>query len=77
MKETDKTPNMAKARVEIELEELDTKAQKLMDFMGKEAFNKLPLVQRILLDKQYQAMSMYASILKTRLRHWDDEDDQK
>lgn len=76
MKETDKTPNMAKARVEIELEELDTKAQKLMDFMGKEAFNKLSLVQRILLDKQYQAMSMYASILQTRLRHWD-EDDQK
>lgn len=77
MKETNKTPNTAKARVEIELEELETKAQKLMDFMGKEAFNKLPLIQRILLDKQYQAMSMYASILKTRLRYWDDEDDQK
>lgn len=77
MKITDKNHNTAKARVEIELEELETKAQKLMDFMGKEAFNNLSLVQRILLDEQYQAMSMYASILKTRLRHWDDEDDQK
>lgn len=76
MKTTDKTPNTAKARVEIELEDLELKANKLNDFMGKEAFNSLSLTQRILLGQQYQAMRMYASILNTRLRHWEDDDEK-
>lgn len=73
MKDTDKTPNTARARVEIELEELNEKMRKLGNFLESDKTQSLSRVSYELLCVQLQTMKTYASILEKRLFYWDEK----
>lgn len=62
----------AKARVEIELEDLNNKIEKLYKFSKTTNFEKLPTVQQALLTSQHSIMLSYAEILSLRLQHWEE-----
>ena len=57
-------------RVEIELEELSTKLEKLSKFMITKAFDELPPEQRVLMNAQASIMATYKDILTMRLKKW-------
>lgn len=62
-----------KQRVEIELDELNTKINSLDNFKNnKTAFSKLPKAQQELLQQQYFVMENYKKILEKRLSIWVD-----
>ena len=60
-----------RARLEIELEDLQTKLTKLGDFTISLAYESLPAVQQGLMLAQYGVMKAYADILEQRLKKWD------
>ena len=63
--------NTAKARVQIELEELNAKMTKLTAFIQSGKAEKLSRVSYELLCLQLTTMRTYASILSKRLEYWD------
>lgn len=78
--ELSRTP---KGRVEIELDDLKTKNEKLGNLLGKvktkdfpnhqKLLDKMSNEQKNLLKKQYKVQKEYIRILEKRLRIWVDE----
>lgn len=62
----------AKQRVELELEELNEKREKLMAFVTSPSYQHLGSTAAKLLMMQQDAMSLYANILSLRLQTWTD-----
>lgn len=62
----------AKQRVELELEELNEKREKLMAFIASSSYQRLGFTAAKLLMMQQDAMSLYANILSLRLKTWSD-----
>jgi hypothetical protein len=60
------------ARVVQEKKDLDTKLNKLLDFMESEEFRKLDRYEQLLMREQYHFMRHYSWILDTRLNYWQD-----
>lgn len=60
----------AKQRVELELEALNEKREKLMAFIASPSYQRLGFTAAKLLMMQQDAMSLYANIL--RLKTWSD-----
>ena len=58
-------------RVKIELQELENKLNKLIEFISSEKFEELSKRQQELLIEQRFCMSLYAIILKNRLIVWE------
>ena len=58
-------------RVKIELQELENKLNKLIEFISSEKFEELSKRQQELLIEQRFCMSLYAMILKNRLIVWE------
>lgn len=65
--------NTAKARVEIEFEDLNLKMEKLVAFLASPKADALSRVSYELLCLQLTTMKTYASILSKRLHYWDDK----
>lgn len=59
-------------RVEKELEELNTRLEKLRAFIKSEKFSQMRGVQKFALLDQQNAMSLYKSALQRRLINWED-----
>ena len=59
-------------RVEKELEELNTRLEKLRAFIKGEKFSQMRGVQKFALLDQQNAMSLYKSALQRRLINWED-----
>lgn len=57
-----------KERLKAESEELDGRIEKLVVFMGTQAFRDLDLPNQFLLEVQFKAMQTYAKILDERIR---------
>lgn len=62
----------AKQRVELELEDLNEKRQKLSAFFATPIFARLGSTSAKLLRMQADAMSLYANILSLRLSTWEE-----
>ena len=64
----------AKQRVELELEALNEKREKLMAFIASPSYQRLGFTAAKLLMMQQDAMSLYANILSLslRLKTWSD-----
>lgn len=54
-------------RMRIEFDELEERLGKLITFMGTEIYDDLPLVDRLLLQHQVDAMHVYRRVLLCRL----------
>lgn len=61
-----------KQRVEVELQELTDKSERLFSFLQSDNFINLPEVMQGLLNAQYNTMAAYTSILALRLELWED-----
>ena len=62
----------AKQRVELELEALNEKREKLIAFIASPSYQRLGFTAAKLLMMQQDAMSLYANILSLRLKTWSD-----
>ena len=62
----------AKQRVELELEALNEKREKLVAFIASPSYQRLGFTAAKLLMMQQDAMSLYANILSLRLKTWSD-----
>lgn len=60
----------AKIRVEVELQELSSRINRLFKFAASDKFKQLDKDQRKLLVKQLAIMTQYESVLKERLDIW-------
>lgn len=54
-------------RMVEELDELNKRMDKLLEFMGSDEFNTLDKHKRMLVNIQWNAMSIYRSSLKERI----------
>lgn len=57
-----------KERLKAESEELDGRIEKLLVFMGTQAFRDLDLPNQILLEVQFKSMQTYLKVLDERIR---------
>ena len=55
------------SRVRAERDELDRKREKLAAFLGTEKFYYLDPAEKMRLERQYTAMTMYSTILSERI----------
>ena len=62
----------AKNRVIKELNDLDTKTAKLIQFIETDKFKTLPDSAKSLLESQREIMLQYLAILNSRLENWDE-----
>ena len=61
-----------KERVELELNELEERLNKLKTFVLNKTFSKLSTTQQMLLMSQIDIMTSYANCLHRRLKLWED-----
>lgn len=59
--------NSYQERIQEELFALSEKMQKLLTFIDSEAFDALPLEEKVLQEKQYEFMKAYYNALQDRL----------
>ena len=71
-KELDAMPDFQK-RVVIEKKELDEKRISLCKFTSSEKFLELPIEQQELLMEQFQYMTRYSRILRSRIEFFNEQ----
>jgi hypothetical protein len=57
-------------RVVAERKELESKIDKLDNFIKSDAYNKLGDIDRVLLVRQLSAMNMYSNVLQERIDYF-------
>ena len=63
----------ARERLALELEEINTKCEKLKMFLYSDIYNKLTIEEQVLLNAQFHLMQSFAVILNRRLELFKDK----